>query len=516
MESLRDCLELVHSTWRANFSSCFQKPRDGGDESQPAAPGLSIGDNTEVWHEQPVPHPPPEHSFDHAHATARSSYRQSVSNHPSNSVRHSAWLSESRLRASIPVSSFTSRRSASRRPTIGAPSQFRRVQSGHISPPRRSPAFRPLQLSIYLPGNELPDLPIFWKDGAEEVEEVMLEKPAQALLESRSDSVLLRHPSSSFSIPRKPVPSRTSSLGTLRFSMDSQITLNRVGGPSKPRCFDQVGSKSFERRPSFITSRSAQEFLHALDALDALDVLDVRDAQLPQPEPAAIRSNSEPPYTIYRKASEQSLRLRTHLEERQSLEGRLLNCATIKEELSPLPPRHGDQIPLSPISDRDNNTNLSSRDEQSPQKQATIQRDPRAEEPVLSQVRSSSGSSTLLNSPTPLVDPIRADTAMSERLIGTTTISGSTRSSFRNRFSQWISKALPALPTAAPSVPSLSMYDASGSTERNSPWSSPHFRPHTKQSSVSSYWTLGGVRGASFDIEKTPLPSQVASVGIAF
>lgn len=453
----------------------------------------------------PIPHKP-EHSLDHVHATAQSSYQQSVSQRPSNSLRRSSWLSESRLRTSISVSrmSFTSRRSSSRRPMIGAPSQFRRVQSGRISPLRRGPAFRPLQLSIYLPGNELPDLPVFWEDGSDEVMNLTLEKPAQALFKCRSDSMLLRQPSSSFSIPRKPVPSRTSSLDASRFSMDSQMTLNWVGGPSKPGSIDQLQSKAFERRPSFITNRSAQEFLNALDALD------VRDAHLPQPQPAVIRSNSEPPYMIYRRASEQSLRLRTHLEERQSLEGRLPNCATIQEEISPLSPKPGEHMPLSPIANRDHNADISSRDEQS------FQRDAQGEESVLCQARSSSGSSTLLNPPTPLVDPFRADAAISERPTVTTAISGGIHSSFRDRFSQWISKALPALPTAASSPPSYSMYDASGPTKYNSPCLSSNSRAHTKQSSMSSYWTLGDARGASFDFEKKPLSPQLASVGVAF
>ena len=451
-----------------------------------------------------MPHPPPEYT----HATPRSSYRHSISHRPSNSPRQSGWLSESRLRTSRSLSrmSFTSRRSAPRRPTIGVPSEFRRVQSGRISPLRRSPPFRPLQLSIYLPGNELPDLPIFWEDGADEVEDVGLERPAQALVKSRSDSMLLRQPSSSFSIPRKPVPSRISSLDTTRFSMDSQFTLNWVGGPSKPRSIDHLRSKSIERRPSFITTRSAQDFLDALDA---------RDAYLPQPPPAAIRSNSEPSYTIYRRASEQSLRLRTHLEERQSLEGRLPNCATIQEEISPLSPRN-EEMSLSRISNRDDDNNSSHPDEEPFQGKDPAQLDVHVEEPVMSQARSSSGSSTLLNPPTPLLDPFRPDTALSERPMVTTTISGNTELPFRNRFSQWIMKALPALPIAERSSVSSSMYDISSPKDCNSPWSSPNSRPHTKQSSMSSYWTIGGARGASFDVEKTPLPPQVGTVGVAF
>lgn len=403
--------------------------------------------------------------------------------------------------------SFTGRRNTLRRPAIGAPSEFRRVQSGRISPLRRTPPFRPLQLSIYLPGNELPDLPIFWEDGADKTKGVTVERPAQALLKSRSDSMLPRHPSSSFSIPRKPVPTRTSSVDPSRFSMDSQFTLNWVGGPSKAQSIVHLRSNSIERRPSFLTTRSAQDFLDALDS---------RDCALPQPPPAVTRSSSEAPYTIYRRASEQSLRLRTHLEERQSLEGRFPNCATIQEEISPLSPRPVEQMPLSPISDRNDNTGDSPRDDQPLQRQGSIKPGVHAVNLVMSQARSSSGSSTLFNPPTPLLDPFRADTTMGEAPMVTTAISNDAVSSFRNRFSQWILKTLPGVPTVERSSTSLSMYDNTGPTEVNSLQSSPRSQPHTKQSSMSSVWTHDGDRGGSFDVEKTPLPPQSADVGIAF
>ena len=50
MEGLRDCLELVRSTWLAtSFHSCFQKPQDGGTSgnNEPAAPGISTSFTTD-------------------------------------------------------------------------------------------------------------------------------------------------------------------------------------------------------------------------------------------------------------------------------------------------------------------------------------------------------------------------------------------------------------------------------------------------------------------------------------
>ena len=468
-----------------------------------------MGNHAEVYYEQPAPHLPLEYNGDFGGATPRSSYRQSTCHRPSSSMRQSVWLSESRLWISASASrlSFISRRSTSRRPAIGAPSEFRRVQSGRISPLRRTPPFRPLQLSIYLPGNELPDLPVFWEDGADKTENVTLERPTQALLKSRSDSMLLSHPLSSFSIPRKPLPARTSSLDTSRSSVDCQSTLNWVCGPSKAQSIDHLRSKPIERRPSFITTRSAQTFLDALDS---------RDALLPRPPPAATRSISEPRHTIYRRASEQSLRLRTHLEERQSLEGRLPNCATIQEEISPLSPKLVEQTPHSSVADHDDSSGDLSRDHQLLQKQGSVKRDAHAEEPVMSQARSSSGSSTLFNTPTHLLDSSRAHTTVGESSIVTTTVADNVHSAFRYRLSQWVMKALPGLPIVERSSTSLSVYAVSGLTESNNVQPSPGSRCHTKQDSMSSYGTLSGDREGSFDVEKMPLPFQVANVGVAF
>ena len=296
-------------------------------------------------------------------------------------------------------------------------------------------------------------------------------------------------------------------MDTSRLNMDSHSSLDWIRGPLKARSIDHLRSKSIERRPSFITTRSAQDFLDALDSRDTLQ---------PRPPPPATRSNSEPTYTIYRRASEQSLRLRTHLEERQSLEGRLPNCATIQEEISPLSPRPVEQTPLSPVSDPGDNANDPSRDDQSRQRQGSTKRDAHAEEPVISQARSSTGSSTLLNQPTPLLDSSRADTTPSKRPMMTATVSSNHHSSFRNRVSQWIQKALPALPVVERSSASLSVYEIRGQTELDSVRSSPDSRYHTKQASMSSHWTVDGDQEGSFDVEKIPLPIPLANVGVAF
>ena len=114
---------------------------------------------------------------------------------------------------------------------------------------------------------------------------------------------------------------------TSRVSMDSNYT-----------CFfsdykyaaETLVSQTPRRQPSVAaTTRSTQEFLDALDA------------RLPRSPPPAVtlhpsKSVAEPP-TLYRRASEQSLRLRTHLEERQQLERKGMECDTILEDIEKTP-----------------------------------------------------------------------------------------------------------------------------------------------------------------------------------
>jgi len=445
---------------------------------------LGLGNTTKVCYEQPRSCVTPVYNVD-KQLSSRRNPSQSTLPRPLTSHRISTWSTTSSPLSRI---SFKSSKNTQRRPTIGAPSDFRKVQSGRISPVRKGPTFRPLQLSIYLPGNELPDLPVFWEDGAKirQKEIPGLERPAQALVKSKSDPMLLRRPSSTFSIPRKPVASRSSSitLDASRFSMESNLTANTLSAlndfpkPPKSKSMDQPRP---ERRSSIATSRSTQEFLDALDA------------RLPQPPPIALRSNSEPAYPIYRRASDQNLRLRSHLEERQSLEKRLPD---LMEEVSPLSVER--KLPLSPILDHDSTfeSEFVAEKPSSPAHQ-WFQSPVHAQETSTHRPKSSSGSSTLLNASTLNLDPFQPD-AKSR---------ADTPNSLRNRFSQWLLKALPSLPPLELDTPyqrrssSMTSYSASAPTA------------HTKQSSTSSYWAYGD--GSSMDIEKALSP-RVTSVGVAF
>ena len=432
----------------------------------------------EICYEQPRSAPAPIFDFDEVRPASRAS-------------RTSQWIADSRSlasRASRRASSAT-RRKTSRKPTIGAPSDFRRVEL----PNDRTPAFRPLQLSIYLPGNELPTLPTFTEE-EEEVEEeenkAGLMYPAQALMKSRSDSVLSR-PSTAFSIPRKPVPSRTFSVDDSRYSMESRQTLDDFGSTA--------ASKFIPRRPSTALSQGTQDFLDALES------------RLPQ-LPPALRSKTgpEPVYTLYRRASEQSLRLRTHLEERSQIERRLPECDTIEEEKFTSSKRKG----LSPILDRDESTPV----------------DDLLGNPQKERFRSSSSPSFTSSKP-------GAQSPFSKA-----SPPASAKSSHRSYISQWLLRSIgphtsfPSEPEPAPSISnpdcsghqpcafrnrsstaSSTIYSSTTAADLASPWSTPHSSPHKKNDSVSSYQTVPFPR-MSYDWEKKPVVvniQEASPVGVA-
>ena len=321
--------------------------------------------------------------------------------------------------------------------------------------------YRPLILSIHLPGNELPSLPEF--DEAL-LDDTCLTFPPPALTKSRSEPLLSR-PSTVFTIPRKPVPSCVVSMDMSRSSIDSRYTLNDMARTSQ----------SVHRRPSIAASHSTQDFLDTLDG------------RLPQSPPMSrSKSGPEPVYTLYRRASEQSLRLRTHLEERQQIERRFPECDTIMED------KEGD-LDKSPVFARlTGSALLGERDLDTPKQ------------------------------PSQTVEEV--------------TYQRPRAPSTRTRISQWLLRANPVstVPLASkpeepfyslrPSSPndrtsvSSSLYSAcSTAAEPTSAWTTPRSSPHRKGSSLSSCQTMGlsTARGPSLDIEKLP-GAVVIDVGVAY
>ena len=376
MERLGDRLGQYYSTWLASSISCclprLQEQPVDDDLSEFEPPPEKTENQTK--RQSPIPSRKLDIGFEATPANvymAVSKYNSQISQvtyqqplrqsrlswpeidldeaSPQHRSRH---LSQEQVRLSKDRRSLVSRASRrarslsrpqasqhSRRPTIGNPTDFRRSDASQFSdlpvdlvprstspPMRKLSPFRPLQLSIYIPGNELPSLPKFSDDfDDEELSIPGLERPPMAVLKPRSDSLLVRS-STSFSVPRKPVPSRASSTEPLRYSIDSQRTYTDGMVHQRSFSFERMRPYNMDKRPSFATTRSNQEFLEGLNA---------PLPPLPQP---ATGTQFESGCAIYRRASEQSLRLRTHLEERQILERKLPEFETISEERSPVSP----------------------------------------------------------------------------------------------------------------------------------------------------------------------------------
>jgi hypothetical protein len=187
------------------------------------------------------------------------------------------------------------RKTRSRRPTIGAPSDFRRVEGafdGGSRPATPSrPPFRPLELSFYRPGNELPDLPVF-----------TLDPPVPARVRPRSASASA---SAAAAIRRKPIAPGSLRRGSVAESRYSGASLAASIGPAafSPR------SPSLYGKAVVSLPRSTQDFLDLLD--DAV------------PPPVPAKHAGRPPRTLHRSASSQNMRLRTHLEERSGIQATL-------------------------------------------------------------------------------------------------------------------------------------------------------------------------------------------------
>jgi hypothetical protein len=124
------------------------------------------------------------------------------------------WVHETKSlanRASHRASVLLARRKTQTRPIIGAPTDFRRVDT-----PRRRSSFRPLELSIYSPGNRLSDLPEF---GRFDLDSPDPPSPLpKALMSPFNSAGHRRRESGPFQLARKPVgsaPSRRGSFATV-------------------------------------------------------------------------------------------------------------------------------------------------------------------------------------------------------------------------------------------------------------------------------------------------------------
>jgi hypothetical protein len=157
---------------------------------------------------------------------------------------------------------FTSNASSTRRPQISAPTNFRHLNSdsfhfpqqdyGHITSARqRRTSFRPIELSIYMPGNALSPITSHFESDHPDIP-----MPAPAHMHASSfdsDGVTLAHERSyssmSFHLPRRPVPdmSSTSSLQGSPPTIPPRSRLRANTSPDVERMLERIASAMIEK-----------------------------------------------------------------------------------------------------------------------------------------------------------------------------------------------------------------------------------------------------------------------------
>jgi len=274
-----------------------------------------------IFLQQPTLAPPSMPDFSTTTTVTR------ISSHTSRTTKNNAETRTLVSRASS-VASHMTRKPRPRRPTISSPSDFRRVE-GTLEDPS-PPRFRPLQLSIYIPGNELPPLPTFNPEDFEALRALASPRAAHVVKRSQSDTILSRRCSTGLAIAPRPLilaPRRRISTAESFYSSDDD------GASLSPSMLDRAHSIYVEAVSSLPQGQgqstlpaSQQQFLSLLD-----------DGPRP-PVPLKVsklrtrsRSRSRSP-PVRRNASDQNNRLRAHLAEREQMESRLQDFDTIVEE----------------------------------------------------------------------------------------------------------------------------------------------------------------------------------------
>lgn len=216
-------------------------------------------------------------------------------------TRTKSFASRASIRGSFSVRRKLNAYNGPRRPHISAPTDFRHVENAL---PRRIDRFRPLELSIYMPDNQLSPLLPHFCDMHDE-ENSILSYPEPALVHTRSDSAL-----SNFSIPRKPLNAHKSVHSRVE-GLSIHTTLSSGS---------ELASQPLQPPPSLPESPSAMELMAALQD------------ELPQSLPKArLRSNTEPPRIINRESAQVD-RVKLVLQEKLELEKRLQDLDNMIEE----------------------------------------------------------------------------------------------------------------------------------------------------------------------------------------
>ncbi|KAI9811875.1 MAG: hypothetical protein M1827_005226 [Pycnora praestabilis] len=284
-------MDRIYSRWLVSSIACCA-PLLEHDEKRSESRERTM----KICHDQPqLIKPPNVNAYDgQAHDTSSHPYPQLI-------VGSQPLASRASSRTSFSVR--RPKTTESRRPTISAPSDFRQVEK--FSTTRDNGGFRPLELSIYLPENKLSPLPTF---SEESNKPLGLEYPQQVLFRSRTDSLLSI--TSTFRIPRKPVPSLSG---------------------SRPHSFDMLSMSS---RPSVDLADNTLRTRPSLpDSLGTRELIDKLEVRLPKtPTPLLIRSQTEPIHILQRRETMQLKSVPTPSNERHDGESRLYRIETIMEE----------------------------------------------------------------------------------------------------------------------------------------------------------------------------------------
>ncbi|KFY55383.1 hypothetical protein V497_07007 [Pseudogymnoascus sp. VKM F-4516 (FW-969)] len=255
---------------------CSARPRDPDHTS---IRGFGDHDPRIILHHQPQLIAPPSVPLPESRPHTRSSSQEWITRTRSFASRASSRTSYSLKRK---LNMYNGSTTSTKRPYISAPTDFRHIQP---SPPPKNPrrrSFRPLELSIYLPANQLsPILPHFGDSPA---------PPPPAHTRTVSAQ-------SNFSIPRKAVPSYYQ-----RPSYDAEFS----SADTTPESVAGSFMHPLRPRPSLPGSLSTQQLLAALD-----------DEPVSYPPPARLRSNTLPIL------SEQVERVKSVLLEREALDRRI-------------------------------------------------------------------------------------------------------------------------------------------------------------------------------------------------
>ncbi|KAH8705183.1 hypothetical protein BGW36DRAFT_392871 [Talaromyces proteolyticus] len=196
---LRSCLSCLWSQVDLEREAYGQSMQKNGVERE-----------MQVCHSQPHLVPPMKLVF-YDNLPSPSPSPRPVSSLPPWMHETKSLASRASRRASILV-----RRKTPKRPRISAPTDFRRTDVPH----GRVASFRPLELSIYLAGNRLSDLPEF--DAFSLNHSRQPSSPEKALISPFDSSGQLRRQSGPFQFARKPIgspPSRRGSMATLELQL---------------------------------------------------------------------------------------------------------------------------------------------------------------------------------------------------------------------------------------------------------------------------------------------------------